>query len=126
MVIKCKYCNKDYASYSSRSNHIKKYHNVENIQKIDNDIQKIDIDIHENIQKCIYKCEYCKKEYATYFIKWRHEKNCKMKENNVNKMDKLEKQLEELKDLIQKSMKIHPPDLLEKSKIFLIKSDRPN
>jgi hypothetical protein len=115
MVVKCKYCNKDFASYSSRSNHIKKYHNDNNIQKIDNDIH---VNIQENIQKCIYKCEYCEKEYKTYFIKWRHEKKCKSKENNVNKIDKLEKQndemqkqLQELKELIQKSMKIHPKTL---------------
>jgi hypothetical protein len=122
MDYKCEHCNKTYSSRQSRWNHIKKYHIQINIPKLDNDIH---INIQENIQKCIYNCEYCKKEYKTYFIKWRHEKKCKMKDTSLNKINKLEKQndemkkqndamqkqLEELKDLIQKSMKIHPKTL---------------
>ena len=30
MAIICKFCNKEYSSYSSRSNHIKKYHTDNN------------------------------------------------------------------------------------------------
>ena len=36
MTVICKYCNKEYSSQSSRSNHIKKYHQNESEQNVSN------------------------------------------------------------------------------------------
>jgi protein-arginine kinase activator protein McsA len=57
MVIVCKYCNKEYASYSSRSNHIKKYHQV----NVVNDVVEVVVD-NQNINKnVVIKNNVCKK-----------------------------------------------------------------
>lgn len=48
MVILCQYCNKEYSSYSSRSNHIKKYHS--NTKEEQKGIVNITCD------KCNFKC----------------------------------------------------------------------
>jgi hypothetical protein len=58
-----------------------------------------------------YMCKYCNKKFQYRQGKWKHEQKCKEKDNKNDKMEKLEKQIEELKDLILKSMKIHPKTL---------------
>ena len=100
MELICEYCNKKYASYQSRCNHIKKYH-------ISNNIQNIQCDIQSNIQN---KCNKCNKILSNYYSKWRHEKNCKVniKENieikqMKDKMNKQENDIIELKNMLQKA-----------------------
>jgi len=73
--VKCKFCYKTYASQSSRSNHVKKYHNNEKINK--NTANKLIIYIKEPKK---YYCEKCKKGFNSYYCKWRHQKDCK----NIN------------------------------------------
>ena len=117
MVIKCKHCNKDYASYSSRSNHIKKYHkevisDIVSESKLGSQSKSKSEKFEVDSNSKNYKCKFCSNEYKHKQSKYNHEKKCKLsKNNNADKIDKLEKQLEELKDLIQKSMKIHPKTL---------------
>ena len=123
MVIKCQYCNKEYSSYSSRSNHIKKYHSEVNIHNIPKNIH---INIQENIHNNIHTCKYCNKKYNKYFVKWRHEKNCATNNQITNKIleenQKLRRELDEIKNNqkleiekckneILKSLKIHPKTL---------------
>jgi hypothetical protein len=138
---KCEHCKKLYSSYKSRWLHIKKYHNTDVSQKLANVSNDVSQKLVNNSQDNLYKCKYCDNEYKHRSSKSKHEKYCK-ESNNLNtndiselkkqndamkkQNDDMKKQLDELKLLIQKSMKIHPPDLLEKSKIFLNKSDRPN
>ena len=87
------YCNKKYASYQSRSNHIKKYHNTNNIQNIQSDI-------YSDIQN---KCNKCDKILSNYYSIWRHEKNCKeIKKDNI-----------EIKEMKQK-LKIMDNDITNK------------
>jgi hypothetical protein len=123
MVVMCKYCKKEYSSYSSRSNHIKKFH-------IDIDLKKLTIleinekNITQNITKKeikksevsndeMYECRKCNKKYKYFQGRWRHEKTC-----NNNKMElilkeneEMKKEMQQLKNLLQKSLKIHPKTL---------------
>ena len=128
MSVICKYCNKTYASQSSRSNHIKKFHKDDYIQTIHQPIQKNETsniqNIHSNIQN---KCIKCDKVLSNYFSKWRHEKKCdvvttKENENNEKSKDEeiiemkkenmeIKKEMENLKDMLQKALKIHPKTL---------------
>jgi hypothetical protein len=114
MEHKCDICNKIFASRQSRWNHTKKFHT--------NDIYKnIHSNIQDDIHKCIYKCLKCDKEYKTYFVKWRHEKNCKSDTNNKNnilfdeKIKELEKknqlEMEKFKNDLLKSLKIDKKEL---------------
>lgn len=134
MEFKCNLCNKYYKSYKSLWNHNKTFHKEPIIPKIS---QNIHSNIQENIHENIHKCIFCKKIYSSYFVKWRHEKKCSTN-NNLNKNiiisenEKLKKEindlkksqdefkksqkeeLEKFKNELLKSIKIHPPDLLEK------------
>jgi len=122
---RCEFCNKYYASYKSRWLHIKKYHN--------NNVVKCSINVVEDKKKCSNKCsnktlhkkidgntcKYCNKQFCDRMYRWKHEQKCKLSINinsteiyEIKKQnEKLEKQIEELKELIQKSMKIHPKTL---------------
>jgi hypothetical protein len=113
MVILCQYCNKEYSSYSSRSNHVKRYHN----NNVDKNVVEVVNDVVNNVVKKKFSCNYCNKELSDRVSKWRHEKKCQDK-NKYTKLEKIEKEnkemkkeLTELKELIQKSMKIHPKTL---------------
>jgi len=70
MKLKCKYCEKEYTSYQSRSNHIRIYH------------KKI-IPVEKNIIIPIIKedtnCIFCKKNYYSTKNKITHEKICELR-----------------------------------------------
>ncbi len=136
---KCDHCNKLYSSYKSRWLHIKKYHTLILSHNISHDkpnnkpnnkpnISQTDILINkENDDK--YICKYCNKAYKHFQSRWKHEQKCKIENKNPIKFnelkkqnEKLEKQIEELKNIqkeelkkfkmeIMKSMKIHPKTL---------------
>ena len=128
MVVICKHCNKEYSSYSSRSNHIKKYHSehrIPNVLKcIHEGIPKsIQNGIHENvIKQDVLTCKFCNKKYSTRQNRWKHEKICKEQNSTNIIIEKLKQQIEEIKinqkyeinkiknDYI-KAMKIHPKTL---------------
>ena len=123
MVI-CIICNKEYSSYQSRSNHMKKYHNnikpciTINDQNVGCSSQKNnqndDIDNHSNCSNCsnrsnieqilkTFNCQKCDKKFNNYQNKWRHEKSCTItvnlaKENEILK-EKLKKQEEEISQI---------------------------
>jgi hypothetical protein len=122
MVILCKHCNKEYSSYSSRSNHIKKYHNDDNKQ--------ISIKSKPNSQSLgkpnkiettsFFDCRKCDKIFKFKQSRWKHEKTCTfMKESEIDLIKKemedykkeTEAEMERLRDIIQKSLKIHPKTL---------------
>ncbi len=122
MVVQCKYCNKEFASYSSRSNHVKKFHS----EVVTLDVIKSNPPCNQNVIqiddiKNEHKCKFCNKNFKYRQGKWKHEKICneKKEKNEIYQIkkqneklekqnDEMKQQLEELKDLIQKSMKIHP------------------
>jgi hypothetical protein len=123
MTVICKYCNKEYSSYSSRSNHIKKFHANEtpqnitisgiNEKNITQNITKKEILKSEVFSEETYECRKCKKKYKYFQGRWRHEKTC-----NNNKIElilkeneEMKKEMYQLKNLLQKSLKIHPKTL---------------
>jgi hypothetical protein len=73
MVVKCKFCNKDFASYSSRSNHVKKYHDEQVSNKKDNE-EKIKI----KCDKCNFICISLEK------LKEHNDTNCRPSVNSNN------------------------------------------
>ena len=89
MPIICEHCNKEYASYSSRSNHIKKYH-----KEKDNEI---------------IKCEMCNKIFTTIQSKKRHIKNyCKEreKENKILELEQKIINMEQIQNNLLQNLKI--------------------
>ena len=79
----CLICNKLYSSNSSLSNHTRIIHGIRK----------------HGIEKK-YDCRFCKKEYVFSQSRWKHEKTCKMKEENERlfkeKMEKIKKENEKL------------------------------
>jgi len=123
MEFKCDICNKVYKSYQSRWNHVNKNHSTNVTKPVTN--------VTKPVTKCntiLYNCQWCNENFNNRQTKWRHEKICQNQTdiNKDKKIEQLEKEIKTIKEELLKAMKIHPPDLLEKSLIFLIKSDRPN
>ena len=112
MNIICNYCNKIYASYSSRSNHIKKYHLTEsevcqkNVKNVKLNVKNMSKNVKNNLT-----CEKCKKEFNSRQARWAHSKKCVIE---VDEVTELRKQMEEMKQQMTnllKSCKIHPKTL---------------
>ncbi len=97
MVIICQHCNKEYASYASRSNHVKKYHNsivTKNVTNVTSNVTKCNKNVTEIINKEVDKtksCKHCNKQFNSRQTRWRHEKTCKGQTED----NKLEKKLED-------------------------------
>jgi hypothetical protein len=114
MKLLCKYCNKEYSSYSSRCNHIKKYHSevhkpdISHLAYGDKPCDKPNISqmTYQKV-KFEYRCSKCNNAYKHYQSRWKHEQKCNGNNNNI----KLENQILELKDLLQKALKVHPKTL---------------
>ena len=105
MELPCKHCNKKYASQSSRSNHVKKYHSV-----------SVDILLSNNESLLLKNniCSYCNKELSDRTSRWRHEKKCKekqMKDMVVIKEQnkKIVEEMKELKTIVTKLSKTTGP-----------------
>jgi len=124
MVLTCKYCNKTYKSQSSRSNHIKKNHsNPVVIQTSHNVIQTVIQSNPVNNETNSYFCLKCNKSFKFRQGKWKHEQKCnvdktKLEESNKNEIEiiknenlEMKKEMEKLRDLLQKAIKIHPKTL---------------
>ena len=82
MEYKCNHCNKNYASYQSRCNHIRRYHKVD-IASFDNqsnhdDNQKSN-QLSSNNNNELLKCKKCNKEFTFKQNRWRHEQTCDKK-----------------------------------------------
>jgi hypothetical protein len=119
MEFNCKICNKNYASYKSIWNHNKKFHN--------NNVSKIVANVPENVKNVpksvsnvsntSLKCNICDKTFNSRTTKWRHDKTCKENENEIIQKSKDEEilemkaEMEKLKDMLQKALKIHPKTL---------------
>ena len=100
--IKCKICNKIYASMSSRSNHIKRIHKNNVVEKIQPVVKNVVICCNDNIKENSDEnrmCKYCNKILCDRSYRWRHEKKCKI--NNENKMKELENKVNQLEKLIK-------------------------
>jgi hypothetical protein len=130
MVVLCKYCNKEYSSYGSRSNHIKKMHksndtlnqskininNTSDQSKINinntSDQSKININNTSDQSNHSYKnlsCKHCNKIFSFIQSRWKHEQKCKeTKKNELEEMkEKLkqkDKEIQEKEEQFEKKM----------------------
>jgi hypothetical protein len=165
MGVICQFCNKEYISYSSRSNHIKKYHQSESELgqyagqyagqytgqyggKYPGKYGKYKVNNEKIVKEKEYKCRYCENIYKHKQSRFTHEQKCKndqsdeinniltnekndtiseitfteedvdelntiFKENNkeYDIIKEIKKQNDELKQMIQKALKIHPKTL---------------
>ena len=117
MNLPCKYCNKLYASYSSRCNHIKKFHNSENelphksssnppLNSVPNSST---IPNTSNIKLNNLCCKYCNKEMSRSDNLKRHEKTCANKKDIIEELkkqnDKLKQELNEMKNICKTNIK---------------------
>jgi hypothetical protein len=119
MEFNCKICNKNYASYKSIWNHNKKYHN-NNVSKIVSNVSENVKNVPKsvsNVSNTSLKCNICDKTFNSRTTKWRHDKTCKENENEIIQKSKDEEilemkaEMEKLKDMLQKALKIHPKTL---------------
>ena len=121
---KCNHCNKLYASYKSRWLHIKKYHQDDVVQCSSNVVLPCRNNVvQKDYPKKVYDntiCKYCEKKFCDRKYRWKHEKICIENPKNSLEPDTLElkniiskqsEQIDELKELLLKSMKIHPKTL---------------
>ena len=77
MSLICKHCNKEYKSYSSRSNHIRIYHSnpivIQNNPKIDVMRTTSHPKSSANKENRSLCCQYCDKEFKYKQGKWKYE-----------------------------------------------------
>ena len=112
MEYRCNTCNKTYKSYKSLWNHNKNFH--KNMSpKIEDNVNHL---FHDK-----YKCIKCNKEYKYRQGLWKHAKNCnKLEDNKIDLVIKenieIKKEMEKLKIMLQKAMKIHPKTLTKINK----------
>jgi len=124
MEHKCLKCNKNYASYKSLWNHNAKFHKSEcneNVKKSQIDVKKMSIKKVDIIETVTYSCINCKKIFKSRQGKWIHEKTCNnIKEDKIDIVMKenieMKKEMEKLKDMLQKALKIHPKTLTKINK----------
>jgi hypothetical protein len=125
---KCKICDKDFASMSSRSNHIKRIHKTNNKDVVKNVVKNVvEVkDVVKNVVKNVVEikdvvknennvCKFCNKSLSDRISRWKHEQKCKEKIDQINddkdtKIKALEEKMDQMMELL-KSMKIHPKTL---------------
>ena len=113
----CNICNKIYASKSSLCNHNKKFHSPNVIKSnilcntpvINSNTNVIQSNTKE------YNCKYCNKIFKMRQYKWKHEQQCKIKENN--KFKEIEEQNKQLIETINELKNQVALILKEKGKI---------
>jgi len=124
----CNICLKNYSSKSSLCNHHKKFHDNTNIilnnTLITNDntfiIPNNSLITNNNIKN--YSCRICSKEFNNVKTRWAHEKKCKIKSNEIAKLDAENKQKElELKKEVNEYKKIELELKKEESRILQLK-----
>ena len=76
MKFKCKHCEKEYSSYQSRCNHMRRYHNDERQIDVNVVVNKLATIKIEEVPKT-QKCSKCDKKFQSRQGKWSHEKICK-------------------------------------------------
>ena len=119
----CSICNKYYKSKRSLYNHNRRFHTkMTQIYTIpaQNDT-KICATINEKTKNEHFSCEFCNRSYTRKSSLTRHQKTCKVKNNLIIENKELkkelkktkikfelhEKEIQELKDILNKQLKIH-------------------
>jgi len=66
MGVMCQYCNKEFISYQSRCNHVRKFHNS-NKPTITTKLPQFDENVPQKTTKITKNdCEYCHKKLSRY------------------------------------------------------------
>jgi len=142
MSLVCKYCNKEYKSYSSRSNHIRIYHSNEKLSNSSNPSSMLKFSSSKssislsNEKSSILTCSNCNKSFSRSDNLKRHLNSCKkiessikdlLTENEILKqhLKKQEELMNQLMESINKNAKIHPKTLQKINK-QLINSNNNN
>jgi hypothetical protein len=113
MVVICKHCNKEFSSYSSRSNHNKKFHTKIEECKLTSPTQKC-IPKESLKKRNILECKYCKKIYSNRQNRWKHEQKCDKNNEELDEelddilKEAVNKEIEKFKADFFKAMKVHP------------------
>jgi hypothetical protein len=96
----CKYCEKQFKTQQSRSNHIRKFHNNSVVMKQQH--TSLDVVIKEQ-PKNQTSCQYCSKELCDRSSRWRHEKTCKEKQivEIKKEITNLEKKQDEIMSFVK-------------------------
>jgi len=113
----CNICNKQYSSHSSLCNHNKKFHKKNNTMILLNDTNKT---LHNNTLNNTKKieCRFCHKTFNFRQNKYQHEKTCKIKDLNNNKIEQLEGKNKILEETIKDLNNNKIEKLEEKNKVF--------
>jgi len=124
IVYKCKKCIKEYSTYKSLWRHDALKHKVNIIPESTESkpLGKSKGKPEANESANQFNCRKCDKVFKFKQSRWKHEKTCKEEINNIAQIEliktemenyKKETQLEmqKLRDIIQKSLKIHPKTL---------------
>lgn len=114
----CKYCEKEYSSSQSRSNHYKKFHPIIPVTLSDPKVNTVTSNVVQCNFGSDYSCDNCNKIYANRHSLWKHVKKCKVKKQNENNLLEIKKEnsemkikIDEMMNLLQKALKIHPKTL---------------
>ena len=108
----CELCETTYSTRQNLWKHNKKFHktnDTECYQKLDpcdhhvtNNIHKMITSNEKLITEPINNCKYCNKQLANRHSRWRHESNCKNKNNIINELKKenyeFKKQMEQMQN----------------------------
>jgi hypothetical protein len=102
----CKYCDKEYSTSQSRSNHYTKIHKIISTYNSQQKLKKKEVKTIENnteilINKGKYDCIICNKSFSNRHSKWKHQKKCKNKSVLEDKITKLEKDFDIFKEVIK-------------------------
>jgi len=112
MEFYCKICNKKYKNYKSLWKHNYTFHKV----KVVKDVVVEDKSVVENVVNVVKKvvknniCKKCNKQLSDRVSRWKHEKIC-IEDDKNTEIEELKAEMERLRDIIQKSLKIHPKTL---------------
>jgi len=105
MTPECKICKKYYSSYKSLWNHNNKYHKYGNEKCKSKCISIGKSKCKSFVNNKKYECNYCDKIYEYRQSRYKHELKCKInkeiKQIDNTKIEKLEKEIEDLKKIIK-------------------------
>ena len=96
----CNLCNKFYSSYKSLWNHTNKFHNY-CAPKCTIITQNSTENAQNSTENTLNNCKYCNKSFSRNYCVIRHEKICKLKNNDNNELDKMKEETKQKEILLQ-------------------------
>lgn len=98
----CKYCDKEYSSSQSRSNHYTKIHKIISTYNNHKNLEKIKLEIKNDEKNKKYCCRVCEKNFSCKQSRWKHEQKCKVSDKvKINELAILKNDINILKEQIK-------------------------